>query len=224
MDPWTKEFPILSCVCVSKPELNWTGWKHLVITPYHCFISLHRANPWSYVYELNFGCGVPLSASPVPTWKHTKYAKRPPAGSPKTSPNRAFGLRWNQCNISSKTSMDHQLPLSAIYISTASAVHREETPQCVSGVIIVRNPLYCLPLSNNNATTLCMKFESLHELWWSRWMRWLGVAAWWFTGRPWDAAGRRVCCCFVNGSQSLLTTEELAAASAGQTPVDPLSK
>lgn len=154
----------------------------------------------TFIYsKLNFGCSFPVSAcnSPVPTWKLSKYVKGPPTGSPKTSPKQAFGLRWKQCNISLKTSMDHQLPVSTISISAALAVSQEETPQWMSGVIIIRNPFYSHS-ANSNGGTHCASIRdvwSLNNICWSRWKCWLHAAAVLFMVRVWDAAGRCVCCC-----------------------------
>lgn len=94
VDSWTKEFLVVKIWT----ELDWIG---------------NPRNPWSYSYKLNLGCSVHVLAcnSPIPAWNSPSMWNIQRPDLPKTSPNRAFGLRWNRCNLSSKTSMDHQLLL-----------------------------------------------------------------------------------------------------------------
>ncbi len=157
--------------------------------------------------------------SPVPTWKLSKYVKRPPSRSSKMSPNRAFGIRWTRCNISLKTSSDHQLPMSAV-----STVHLNcldcLTPQCMSGAIIIRKPLSPLSNSKNPKVESTVLPPAVNEVWTSYyellWKLWMVARCGSCFPRDEGARCSRTLC--------VVVAVELAAASAGQTPFDPLSK
>lgn len=103
------------------------------------YVLNRKKKTWSYSFQSSLGWSVPTGALIILFQLETFINLCETAtGSSKTSLSQDFGLRWNQCNLSSKTSTDHQLSLSAIYISSASAVHQGETPQRTSGAITIR--------------------------------------------------------------------------------------
>lgn len=63
---------------------------------------------------------------------------------PRESPPYLHKLRWNQGNISLKTSMDHQIPMSTIYTSTVLAGSQEEVQQWMPSAVVLRNAFHKL--------------------------------------------------------------------------------
>lgn len=63
---------------------------------------------------------------------------------PRESPPYLHKLRWNQGNISLKTSMDHQIPTSTIYTSTVLAGSQEEVQQWMPSAVVLRNAFHKL--------------------------------------------------------------------------------
>ena len=162
----------------------------------------------------------------------SKNVKHTPTGSPPKErlQTRSFGLRYNRCNHSSKTSTDHQLLLSAI-----NSPHHEETPHCMSGAHNQGSAFVSDRPKTKHPSVLDeeqrKRFVGARRAdGMNRWEHggeggWFDVAAVFSVVRVWKAMGRSARCCLLNRSQSsTITTVDLAAASTGQTPVDPFSK
>lgn len=122
--------------------------------------------------------------------------------------------------------MDHQLPVSTIYISAALAVAQEETPQWMSGVIIIRNPFYSLTAQIPMVEPTVRPSE-VYEVW----ITYVGgggsvgyMRQLFYSWREYEMQQDDVCVVVAFVNSGALTTAELAVASTGQTPVDPLSK